>query len=626
MKIRYLLFCSIFPLCVLETNAQVPAGYYQDAANASGYHLKSILNRIVSKGSISWNYGDLPAFYELTDRDLYYENDSSLLDIYSEHPNGPDPYNYWYSNNSLISGASAEGEGWNREHIYSQSFFNSNYPMYSDLHFVVPADARVNQQRSNFPFGIVGNAPTFTSMNGTKRGPANMPGYTNTVAEPIDEFKGDIARMMMYIAVRYEHLLPYFQYANIRNPLDGLPEKAFKDWYIDMLLQWHQNDPVSQKEIDRNNAVHQLQGNRNPFVDHPGFAQSIWGAFPGSSAVPEQPYQIDVASKGARFIHVTWPHVQDQEVLGFEVFLNGDKVGTTADHEFVLHHLTPDTDHEVQVRSYSHAYVKSPFTTLASVSTLDTDTFSTDLFISKFIVGSAQNKAVELSNNTGYTVDLRDYYFNVRQENASSGALYWSSNKIQLEGRLSHGKKLVVMNPNAALPCLPADSADILSNATPMQFDGRFAFELGFRNSNIDRLGSASSITDYAVEKSLYRKLAYNYPSGSFDTAQWEVFPMDHCENLGGTVDSGGVSVREARPSEPGRFELYPNPNNTGIVQVKGRGLNSVKHLRLISMDGRTLADIEHPFVGREHFELPRQTKGLVIVLIDGQPQVLLVQ
>lgn len=625
MKTRNLLLCTIFILCALKARAQAPAGYYQDAADASGYHLKSILNRIVSRDVISWNYGNLPAFYELTDRDLYYENDSSMLDIYAENPEGPDPYNYWYSDSSLIAGASAEGEGWNREHIYSQSFFNSNYPMYSDLHFVVPADARVNQQRSNFPFGIVGDHPTFTSLNGTKRGPADMPGYTSTVAEPIDEFKGDIARMMMYIAVRYEHLLPYFQYTNIRNPLDSLSEKAFKSWYIDMLLQWHHSDPVSQKEIDRNNAVHQLQGNRNPFVDHPEFAQSIWGALPNSTAVPEQPYQLDVVARGARFIHLSWPSVQDIEVLGFEVFLDGDRMGTTADNEFVLHHLTPDTDHEIKVRSYSHAYVKSPFTSAISVRTLDMDTFSPDLFISKFIVGSEKNKAVELSNNTGHTVDLRDYYLNIRQENANTGSLYWSANKIQLEGRLPHGRTLVVMNPDAILPCLPADSADILSNAAPMQFDGKFAFELGFRNSNIDRLGSAFDTTDYAVEKSLYRKAIYNYPSGSFDTAQWEVFPSDHCDGLGNVADSS-VSVRKLLLPARDRFELYPNPNNTGVVHVKGEGLEAVKTLRIINMDGSTVAEMEHPFAAQSHFELPQQAMGLVIVLIDGVSHVLIVQ
>ncbi len=621
---------NIFTLSFLiilsgEAIAQAPAGYYQNAATLSGYQLKHKLHQIVSKGTTSWNYGDLPSFYEQTDRDLYYENDSSLLDIYSENPAGTDPYVYWYNNNSLIAGASNEGEGWNREHIYSQSFFNSNYPMYSDLHFVVPTDARVNQQRSNFPFGKVGNSPTFTSLNGTKRGPANIPGYTNTVTEPIDEFKGDIARMLMFVAVRYENLLPYFQYTNVRNPLDSLSEKAFKNWYISMLLQWHQNDPVSQKEIDRNNAVFNLQGNRNPFVDYPAFATSIWGNLSNSTDVPEQPYQLSVETKGARFIHVSWPYVQDPDVLGFEVFLNDTRVGTTADNEFIFHHLTANTNYDIKVRSYSNAYVNSAFAVLNAVSTLDVDTFSSDLFISKFIVGSANNKVVELYNNTGYTVDLRDYYFNIRQENSSTGSLYWSSNKVQLEGQLPHGKKLVVMNPNAQLACFATDSADILSNGTPMRFDGKYAFELSYNSTSLDRLGSSSSTADYAVGRSLYRKPNFNYPSSSYDTAQWIFHPLNYCEDLGNPVDSS-VSVRNINPTRSKQFELYPNPNKNGLIYVEGKGLKSVKNVRIISIDGRELSSIENPFKNTNTILLPKQAQGLVLILIDGAAYTIVVE
>lgn len=612
---------SFVALALISGNllAQIPAGYYQNTTSLTGYQLKSKLHDIVAKGTKSWNYGDLPTFYEQTDRDLYYENDSSLLDIYSENPNGADPYVYWYNNNSLIAGASNEGEGWNREHIYSQSFFNSNYPMYSDLHFVVPTDARVNQQRSNFPFGKVNNSPTFTSLNGTKRGPANMSGYTNTVTEPIDEFKGDIARMLMFVAVRYENLMPYFQYTNVRNPLDSLTEKAFKNWYISMLLQWHQNDPVSQKEIDRNNAVYTLQGNRNPFVDHPAFAQSIWGNLSTSTDVPEQPYQIDVNAKGARFIHITWPYVQDPDVLGFELYLNNIKVATTSENEYTFHHLTAGTSYDIKVRSYSNAYVNSPFTSLNAVATLDVDTFSSDLYISKFIVGSGDNKVVELSNNTGYTVDLRDYFFNIRQENTSTGSLYWSSNKVQLEGKLPHGRKLVVMNPKAQLACFSIDSADILSNGTPMRFDGKFAFELSYNSASLDRLGSSSVAADYAVDRSLYRKAMANSPSSSFDTAQWDFHPLNYCDSLGNITDTtGGVSVRNVKPEKQQSFVLYPNPNQNGFIFVEGKELTKVKMVNIIGIDGREIAKIEQPFNRGNTIQLPKQVNGLIFILIDG--------
>jgi len=605
--------CLVF-IPGLSAIAQVPAGYYEGTQNLDGYQLKSKLSQIVASKTTSWNYGDLPAYYEQTDRDHYYENDGSVLDIYAENPTAADPYNYWYNNNSLIAGASNEGEGWNREHIYSQSFFNSNYPMYSDLHFIVPTDARVNQRRSNFPFGKVGTNPAFTSLNGTKVGPASMPGYTNTVTEPIDEFKGDIARMLMYVAVRYENLLPYFQYTNVRNPLDSLSERAFKSWYVSLLLQWHQQDPVSQKEIDRNNTVYNIQGNRNPFVDNPQYAQAIWGNLPAGTIVPEQPYQVAATAVGARHITVSWPQVQDADVLGFEVFLNEVKVGTTSNESFTFHHLQPATNYEIKVRSYSNAYIKSPFTTLASVSTLSTDTFSQDLLISKLIVGSDQNKAIELSNNTGYEVDLRDYYINIRQINQSSGAFYWSSNKLQLEGNLPQGRKLVLLNPLAQLSCFSKDSADILSNATQMRLDGKLAIELGYNTTTIDRLGDIYNTTNYAVGKSLYRKVAVLNPNTSFDTTEWDSYPENYCEGLGNPAEE--QPTRIGTVNKTNEFYLYPNPNYNKVLQVKGE-LDRIKEIKILTLEGRIVQTLKGAADGT--IRLPENSSGLLIISINGK-------
>ncbi|QCX53960.1 endonuclease [Elizabethkingia sp. JS20170427COW] len=264
----------LFLLIPLLHLAQIPTDYYASTSGLTGYTLKHQLHQIISKNLRSWNYGDLPEFYKVTDVDKYYENNGSLLDIYSEIPDGADAYEYRYEDNQLISGAGEEGLGWNREHILSQSYFNSNYPMYSDLHFIVPTDARLNQRRSNWPFVKVNNKPTLVGSNGMKFGPSATPGRTTTGAEPIDEFKGDVARMLLYTSVRYEGLLNTFNPDNPRSPMDGTEEKAWEDWYITMLLEWHHLDPVSQREIDRNNEVYKIQGNRNPFVDFPEWVDS----------------------------------------------------------------------------------------------------------------------------------------------------------------------------------------------------------------------------------------------------------------------------------------------------------------------------------------------------------------
>jgi hypothetical protein len=148
--------------------------------------------------------------------------------------------------------------------------------MYSDAHFVIPADGFVNGARGNLPFGRVNN-PNYTSANGCKRGQnvnsGYSAGYTGQVFEPIDEFKGDIARIYFYFATRYQNLITGWNY----DMFNGTSNQVFTNQAINVLLTWHLQDPVSQREITRNNAIYNQQNNRNPFIDNPQYAMDIWG-------------------------------------------------------------------------------------------------------------------------------------------------------------------------------------------------------------------------------------------------------------------------------------------------------------------------------------------------------------
>lgn len=258
--------------------AQIPEGYYDGTEGLSGYELKTALKNIIKNHTVL-SYGSLNSYYVQTDKDLYYENDGSLLDIYSEKPNGPDAYNYGFGAGDQCGSYNSEGDCWNKEHIFPQGFFNEQLPMRTDLHQVLPTDGYVNNRRGNYNFGKVGSA-SWTSTNGSKVGNNVWPGYSGTVFEPIDEFKGDIARIMLYFATRYEDQVTsssWDHHSTPNNPLNGTNDQVYEDWLIDLFLHWHELDPVSQKEIDRNNRVYQIQGNRNPFVDHPEWVNAIWG-------------------------------------------------------------------------------------------------------------------------------------------------------------------------------------------------------------------------------------------------------------------------------------------------------------------------------------------------------------
>lgn len=254
-------------------NAQAPSGYYNSANGLSGASLKTALSTIITNGHQDKGYNGLWTGYKTTDIDKNYENDGSILDIYSEKPAGTDPYKYIPGTNQCGT-YSVEGNCYNREHIVPQSLFNESSPMVSDIHFIRATDGKVNGMRSNYPFGKVGTA-TFTSKNGSKLGNSVSSGYSGTVFEPIDEFKGDVARMIFYFVTRYQSKLSTFSSGNM---LGSSTFPGLQTWELNVLLAWHNQDPVSQAEINRNNASYTFQGNRNPFIDHPNYVNLIWGS------------------------------------------------------------------------------------------------------------------------------------------------------------------------------------------------------------------------------------------------------------------------------------------------------------------------------------------------------------
>jgi len=282
MKIK---FTFILVLCTIIAFAQAPANYY-NSATGTGYTLKSQLRTIISNGHNDQGYSALWTLYATTAfRDNFYENDGSLLDLYSENPNGVDPYNYT-STNSQCGNYNSEGDCYNREHLVPQSYFDGFEinPMRNDAFHVVPSDGKVNGDRGNLGFGIVGNA-NFTSQNGSKRGSMLASPYSNftgTVFEPINAFKGDVARAYFYFATRYETSMDDFYAAanastcQAKAMFDGSTNKVFSDDFILVLLKWHLEDPVSSIEIAKNNAIYNFQGNRNPFIDNPTYVCSIW--------------------------------------------------------------------------------------------------------------------------------------------------------------------------------------------------------------------------------------------------------------------------------------------------------------------------------------------------------------
>lgn len=261
--------------------AQIPNGYYNSAAGLYGTALKQALHDIIDNHN-SVSYQSLWTYFQSTDK----KTNGKVWDMYSDVPGGTPAYEFTFVSDQCGS-YNSEGDCYNREHSFPASWFDDRYPMYSDMFQLVPTDGYVNNKRSNYPYGKVGSA-TWTSTNGSKLGNCVTSGYSGTVFEPIDAYKGDFARNYFYMATRYY------------NEDSGWPGSAMfngsqpKPWAVALLLQWHQADPVSQKEIDRNNAIYNIQLNRNPFIDHPEYAVNIWASNAAIDDAAEARYQLSV--------------------------------------------------------------------------------------------------------------------------------------------------------------------------------------------------------------------------------------------------------------------------------------------------------------------------------------------
>lgn len=263
MKTRILLL-SLFAAVIGHVWAQGPNNtgtYYQNANGKKGAELKTALFNII-KSHTDIGYNGLWEAYKMTDT----RADGFVRDWYSNSTN--------YRHITDKAGTySREGDCYNREHSVPQSWFNEASPMKADIVHVVPTDGYVNNRRSNYPLAEVNNV-TYSSVNGyCKLGSCKTEGYSGTVFEPNDETKGDFARMYFYMATCYQDKCNSWG-----NDVFSSQNLGLTNWYVNMLMRWSKQDPIDEVETARNNAVQEVQGNRNPFVDYPGLEDYIWGS------------------------------------------------------------------------------------------------------------------------------------------------------------------------------------------------------------------------------------------------------------------------------------------------------------------------------------------------------------
>ena len=441
--------------------AEVPAGYYYAADGKSGAELKTALHQIVSAmHTLDYGSGEGATWegFSRTDR----LDDGRVWDRYSSEVRD-------FDGDTAV-------DCMHIEHSFPNSWWGAyENNAYRDLHHLYPADGSANSSKNNLPLGEVTGTPGFD--NGVSKIGYNGFGtdYTDRCFEPADEYKGDFARAYLYVVTAYENLYDYWQSPMV----DNNTYPVWKNWARNLLLEWHRQDPPSEREMARNDSVYTIQGNRNPYIDYPDLVEYVWGdhvgqayAFPEETApflaMPRYGESVDMGvilagdSRSAQLeilgdnltsaLSIAWTQgnifslsattLSPQQVSdGYSLEIACDRpaqgeyrdtltiVGGGLERQyripvqlivvpsFIVTGATDITASEATVQ-----WVNYPSATDYRVSLWRGNTYAGDLIISAYVEGSSYNKAIELYNGTGAPVDLSAY--SLRIESNGGGSFY----------------------------------------------------------------------------------------------------------------------------------------------------------------------------------------------------------
>lgn len=588
---KRILFSFVLSILFVNAFAQIPVGYYDNATD-TGAALKTQLSLIITNGHQDMGYGGLWTAYATTDRDNIsgipgFENDNTILDIYSENPNGTDPYNYILTTNQCSGSSGPEGHCYNREHIVPQSLFNENSPMVSDIHFIRATDGKVNSIRSNYPFGKVNNTPSITSQNGSKLGNSVSPGYAGTVFEPIDAFKGDVARMIFYFVTRYETQLSGFSSGNM---LGGSAYPGLQTWELNQLLAWHAMDPVSPTEIARNNASYIFQGNRNPYIDNPSYVTAVWGTPVIDTQAPTAPTNLVANNPTSNTVALSWTASTDNVgVAGYDIYANSVYKATASGTTATVQGLTPLTAYNFYVIAKDAAGNPSPQSNIANETTLagqpgggscGTEDFSN-------IPASATNYATRTWTNNGIT---------------------WTATDARTDQTIND-KAITIQNGSLTSSSL-SGGIQSLTVTTHRKFNGSTSnLNLQINGVTVGQIPYGDNVTTTTINNinvsgNIVIKLINPVSSNrvAIDDLSWTCF----------NALSTSETIKEKS------FSIYPNPVKNNELFVKGENLNKIVKAEIYDLSGKLIRSIENPFKNSNKINLHGITKGVYILKTDN--------
>lgn len=572
-------------------NAQAPTGYYSSANGLTGASLKTALSTIITNGHQDKGYNGLWTAYKTTDIDKNYENDGSILDIYSENPNGTDPYKYAPGTNQCGT-YSVEGNCYNREHVIPQSLFNQASPMVSDINFIRATDGKVNGMRSNYPYGKVGTA-TFTSKNGSKLGNSVSSGYSGIVFEPINEFKGDVARMILYFVTRYQSKLSTFSSGNI---LGSSAFPGLQTWELNVLLAWHNQDPVSQAEINRNNASYTYQGNRNPFIDNPSYVNQIWGSQQPvtDTQAPTTVTGLTISSKASNSISLSWNASTDNVgVSSYAVYMNGSLNTTVSSTSATIAGLNPSTTYSFYVVAKDAAGNSSTnSSTVSGTTNAGTSTPPTNCV-----------------NETFETIPASNASYSTRTW--TNGGINWTATDARTDQTISN--KAITVRNGSLTSSSSTNGIGSLTVTTQLKFSGsNGTFNVKVNGTTVGTIPYSTTAVTTTINNI---NVTGNVVVSLENTSASNRVAID---NLSWTCYSGTSKQSLSSLEKAKNLEIYPNPVSHQEIFVKGDTQN-IQKAEIYNLQGKVMQTIYQPFKNnRNSLKISQMEQGIYILKLDN--------
>lgn len=532
---------KLLPFILLITSlsvfSQIPSYYNDVNMTLTGSALKDELaTKIISTHHtfISYTPG---AWDALKQADISPNNPASVILIYGWDDSDAD------ITNDYTRGKDNHGSGigvWNREHVYSKSLANPNLGTTgpgADAHNLRPCDSQRNSSRSNRKFATGSGTPSYITPEGNWY--------------PGDEWKGDVARMMMYMYLRYgNQCLPTGVGVGNTLPVDSD--------MIDLFLQWNAEDPVSILEKQRNPVLENVQGNRNPFIDNPVFATQIWGGAlaedlfgtnsgTNDTVAPAAPTGLVASNTTQTTVNLAWSASTDNiAVAGYNIFNGSTQIANTFSTNYLVTGLAAGISYNFTVVAYDAASNVSVNSNAVAVTTIPSGTGTgivTELLISEYAEGTSYNKAIEIANFTGSSVNLSNYSL----KKATNGGGAWSSS-LALSGTLANDQVYVITHGSASQEIL--NIANITDGGV-LSFNGNDAVGLFKNDVLIDLVGDPNSNVNFAQDVTLQRNTNVTSPNTTYTTTEWTTLNQDTFNGLGSHTIEGGTIVDTTAPTIP---------------------------------------------------------------------------